>query len=249
MAALGIAAADYGHQWKNELAAFRGTLGLLEEETLPFCKKLKERKGGVTLRLAHRLGVVPDLEKICRWLDRIQTLFSEQRPAFPPPDEDLESIAVGPWLEEIITRWQQRLEKMGSPVTLQLEGAPDKAVVQANRLWLTRAVDNLLSNAARTAAQAAEKEGRNPRVTLTSNATGGWVFLKIADNGTGIPAEVRPYLFNDRVPAEIARGHGTGALITAFVAQFYGGTVQIERTGPEGTAIVLTLPIQKEKAL
>ena len=40
-----------------------------------------------------------------------------------------------------------------------------------------------------------------------------------------------------------AQGHGAGGLITAFVAQFYGGTVRIERTGEQGTVVVLELPV------
>jgi signal transduction histidine kinase len=77
---------------------------------------------------------------------------------------------------------------------------------------------------------------------LTVEAVGGYVHLDIGDTGRGIPADALPRIFD---PFFTTRPEGTGlglAIARRFVEQS-GGTLTVERTGPEGTVVRLSWPI------
>jgi len=109
---------------------------------------------------------------------------------------------------------------------LPVEGNPDE---------LHRLVLNLLDNAARHTPPLATIE-------LTLRKEGADAVVEIADDGPGIPAQMRTQIFDRFVrgegPADTARGTGTGlglAIVTA-VADSHGGSVEA-LDSPSGGAL------------
>ncbi len=79
-------------------------------------------------------------------------------------------------------------------------------------------------------------------LSLAATTAGGYVRLYIRDTGRGIPPVALPRIFD---PFFTTRSEGTGlglAIARRFVEQS-GGTLTIERTGPEGTVVRLSWPI------
>ncbi|MCA9901853.1 MAG: hypothetical protein KC433_26915, partial [Anaerolineales bacterium] len=98
-------------------------------------------------------------------------------------------------------------------------------------------------------------EGGTVDVSLSKK--NGWAYLKIADNGMGIPAEDLPYIFDRfyRVDKARARGQsgkggaGLGLAIAKWIAQAHGGNIDVMSTVGEGTTFTIILPILAEKTM
>lgn len=120
----------------------------------------------------------------------------------------------------------------------RVQGA-DGVVAMVQPHHLDQMLANLLGNAVKYAGRADEV-----RVTTTDST----VTLSIADQGPGVPPELRPRLFERFSRADDARdrpGTGLGLFITRELARANGGDV-VHRDGtPHGAVFELTLPLAR----
>jgi two-component system, OmpR family, sensor histidine kinase BaeS len=94
---------------------------------------------------------------------------------------------------------------------------------------------NLVSNAL-----AYERSGGTIRVEGTGS--GGQVVITVRDDGTGIPADLLPRVFDRFVKGPSSTGSGLGLAIVRDVVEAHGGSVSATSTVEQGTAITLRLP-------
>ncbi len=73
-------------------------------------------------------------------------------------------------------------------------------------------------------------------------AAGGWVLLTVRDDGSGIPAELLPRVFDRFVKGPSSTGSGLGLAIVRDVVEAHGGSVSATSTQADGTAIVIKVP-------
>jgi signal transduction histidine kinase len=79
-------------------------------------------------------------------------------------------------------------------------------------------------------------------ITITTRRTGGGVIVEIADDGPGIPAEVRSRIFEPFFTTKpVGAGTGLGLDISRRIVLSYRGTLTV-RSRPGRTAFVVTLP-------
>ncbi|MBM3367451.1 MAG: hypothetical protein FJY43_04090 [Betaproteobacteria bacterium] len=110
---------------------------------------------------------------------------------------------------------------------------------QINQVFL-----NLITNAV----QATPEKGG--RITVrTSMPDAAHVAIEIADNGTGIPAEVLLKIFDPFFTTKpVGQGTGLGLSISYRIARNHGGTLQVQSTPGAGTCFTLQLPVQPPAA-
>jgi len=114
--------------------------------------------------------------------------------------------------------------------------------VDGSRDELHRMVLNLLDNAIR-------HTPRGSCVELTLREEGGEALVEVADDGPGIPAEMRAQVFDRFVrgqgPADTARGTGTGLglAIVSAVAESHGGSVEAAESKSGGARFVARIPL------
>ncbi|RMF57410.1 MAG: GAF domain-containing protein [Bacteroidetes bacterium] len=83
-----------------------------------------------------------------------------------------------------------------------------------------------------------------PKLTVTTRRENGHVAIHVADNGPGIPDEVRAHIFEPFFTTK-PTGSGTGlglSLSHDIVTQGHGGTLTVESTPGAGATFVVTLP-------
>ena len=108
-----------------------------------------------------------------------------------------------------------------------IDQVSDGLVVSADRDRLAQALDNLLTNALRHGA---------PPVRVSAEAVGPSVEIRVSDQGTGVPEELRPRLF-DRFATGVSRGGtGLGLFIVRELARAHGGDATYEPPGGESLA-------------
>jgi signal transduction histidine kinase len=121
-------------------------------------------------------------------------------------------------------------------VSITTEESPSISAL-FNKTIVSSAVYNLLLNAC-FAAQRAREPGK---VEISLCDDHSFVCIRVKDNGSGVPADVRQNLSQPFATSGKEGGMGLGTTIAAYVAREYGGSVQIESSCPGSTIFALRL--------
>lgn len=112
---------------------------------------------------------------------------------------------------------------------------PDAAWAEAGPI-VRSAIGNLVENAVE------HHDGpETPEVGIEVVDDSGWVAVRVADDGPGIPASILAVLSADREEAT-QHGEGLGLWLVRWVAEHYGGEVTFEANEARGTVVSLRLP-------
>ena len=108
----------------------------------------------------------------------------------------------------------------------------------------------VLLNLFHNAVQYTDAEKGDIQLSLDKVADG--VELTVRDNGSGIPEEHLPYLFDRFYRSDPSRarkygGAGLGLAITKSIIELHGGTIRVESTVEEGTVFYVWLPALDEQ--
>jgi two-component system NtrC family sensor kinase len=140
-----------------------------------------------------------------------------------------------------------RAEKQGFNVTLVRDFDPQAGDVDLYPQEFTRVLLNLISNGFyATAKRGALANGAayEPTVSASTRNLGDRVEIRIRDNGTGIPPEVKEKMFNPFFTTKPA-GEGTGlglSLSHDIVVKQHAGTIDVDTTPGEFTEFRIVLP-------
>jgi len=98
---------------------------------------------------------------------------------------------------------------------------------------LSRAADNLISNAIRYAAS---------EITLSCHKNANNIEIRVADDGAGIDPQALPHVF-ERFYKGIDGNHGIGLSIVKAIVEQQGGHITAENRGEGGALFTITLSI------
>jgi signal transduction histidine kinase len=139
-----------------------------------------------------------------------------------------------------------RAEKQGFNITLQRDLDPGAGQADLYPQEITRVLLNLISNGFyATAKRAAQANGDyEPVLAAATKNLGDRVEIRIRDNGTGIPVEIKERLFTPFFTTKPA-GEGTGlglSLSHDIVVKQHAGTIEVETEPGEYTEFRIVLP-------
>jgi two-component system osmolarity sensor histidine kinase EnvZ len=183
---------------------------------------------------ATRAAMIGDIEQ----MDAIVGQFLDY--ARPVPQQPAQRVELAPLVEAALA--QARFDHLGQTVLhVELEPA---LVASAHPTELSRALDNLFTNAARY--------GRDPATGLLELSVrlqrdGDDAVLVVADRGPGIAADaldrvLRPFERGDAARGG-TRGAGLGLAIVDRVARLHGGQLRLALNSPTGLRAELRFPL------
>ena len=127
------------------------------------------------------------------------------------------------------------------PVVIAYELDESLPLVNANPNALRQVLNNLLINA-----RHALESTVDPQITVETcpaeYAGGDYLDIRVHDNGSGIPEELRESLFDPYVSSK-TRGSGLGLAIVKRIVEEHGGTVWAENRVDGGATLVVRLPV------
>jgi two-component system NtrC family sensor kinase len=132
-------------------------------------------------------------------------------------------------------------------ITLERNFAPAIAPVELVPQDMTRVLLNLFGNgfyAANKRRSAAANGGFKPTLAVTTRDLGAQVEIRVRDNGTGIPPEIRDRLFQPFFTTK-PTGEGTGLGLSIsydIVTQQHGGTIEVDSEFGAFTEFTVRLP-------
>lgn len=128
-------------------------------------------------------------------------------------------------------------------IRIDADALPE-ATVHGDPELIGRLLLNLLDNAIKYS-----PAGSTVTVRMKHRA-GAWEVV-VADNGPGIPADAQPHIFDRFYRVDIARsrgergrtsGAGLGLSIATWIAESHGGSLELVRSGAEGSVFRFTIP-------
>jgi two-component system, NtrC family, sensor kinase len=140
-----------------------------------------------------------------------------------------------------------RAEKTGFSITLKHDLDPEAGAIELYPQEITRALLNLISNgfyAATRRKVEARDDTFEPVLSAATRNLGPTVEIRIRDNGTGIPPEVREKMFNPFFTTK-PTGEGTGlglSMTHDIIVKQHGGRIDVETEPGVFTEIIITLP-------
>jgi signal transduction histidine kinase len=251
LASLGQLTAGIAHEIKNPLNFVNNFSALSAElidelndvlKPVALDGKVREELDELTLMLKGNLEKVVQHGKRADSIVKNMLLHSregagEHRPA------DINAI-----IEESLNLAYHgaRAEKAGFNITLQRDLDPAAGMIDLYPQEITRVFLNLISNGFYAAAKRKEagEEGFEPTLSASTKSLGHRVEIRIRDNGTGIPQEVKEKMFNPFFTTKPA-GEGTGLGLSMshdIVVKQHGGRIDVDTIPGEFTEFIISLP-------
>ena len=132
------------------------------------------------------------------------------------------------------------LNAQGHGHTFNLECPDEPLPVDGDQERIEQVIMNIVSNAIKYTAD-------NGVITMTAGVSGKYVYVKVSDNGVGIPEKDLPNLFErfyrvDKARSRATGGTGLGLSIAKEILQQHKGDIRIESVYGEGTDVTVSLP-------
>jgi two-component system, NtrC family, sensor kinase len=140
-----------------------------------------------------------------------------------------------------------RAEKQGFKINIERSLDPAAGEADVFPQEITRALLNLISNGFYAATKRKEQDktdGYEPTLVASTKNLGDCVEIKIRDNGTGIPPDVKEKMFNPFFTTKPA-GEGTGlglSICHDIIVKQHSGSIEVDSQPCEFTEIRIILP-------
>ncbi|MGJ8639699.1 MAG: sensor histidine kinase [Opitutaceae bacterium] len=149
------------------------------------------------------------------------------------------TVDLGALAESALDVLHGLLEDNHSEVVLNSKSA----ICQADGDRITQVLVNIISNAVRHCPP-------RTRITLASGVESGFAWVRIQDNGPGIPIEQQPLIFERFYRGDTARKHGQGSTglglaISKLIVQAHGGHIELESSSGQGSCFTIHLPVER----
>jgi two-component system, NtrC family, sensor kinase len=137
-----------------------------------------------------------------------------------------------------------RAEKPNFNVTLRRDFDSTAGMVEVFPQEISRVFLNLVSNGFYAVTKRKGENGFDPVLSATTRNLGDAVEIRIRDNGTGIPPDVKEKMFNPFFTTKPA-GEGTGLGLSMshdIIVKQHGGTIDVETEPGQFTEFRIVLP-------
>jgi signal transduction histidine kinase len=140
-----------------------------------------------------------------------------------------------------------RAERPAFNVILQRDFDAAAGTVEMFPQEITRVLLNLIANGFYAVAKRKAElgdSGFDPVLRASTKSLGDTVEIRIRDNGTGIPSEVKDKMFNPFFTTKPA-GEGTGLGLSMshdIIVKQHGGTIDVETAPGQFTEFIILLP-------
>jgi GAF domain-containing protein len=252
LASLGQLTAGIAHEIKNPLN-FVNNFSAVSVELID---ELREALGGVHLdnKLRAEIDEIADmlqgnLDKVVQHGKRADSIVKNMLLHSRAGSGEHRPVDINAIVEESLNLAYHgaRAEKQGFNITLERSFDPAAGEVDLFPQEITRVLLNLISNGFYAATKRkAEANGADyePTLTATTENLGDSVEIRIRDNGTGIPAEVRDKMFNPFFTTKPA-GEGTGLGLSIshdIIVKQHGGSIEVNTQPGAFTEFRIVLP-------
>ena len=220
--------ADIAHELRTPLHILQGRLeGMLDGVYATTPDQIEE-----TLEETRLLGhLVEDLQTLS---------MAESGQLALRPTRFLLADLVG----DLVSSFTAQAEAQGVELVTRNEQAPQH--IMADYMRMHQVLSNLVSNALRYTSEGGE-------VSIETDFREVAACIRVKDNGSGIPAENLPFVFDRFWRGEKARSRdgassGLGLAIAQQLVKSHGGQIEVESNVGQGSTFTIELPLENEES-
>ncbi len=256
MASLGQTAAGVAHEINNPLAFVTNNLAVLKREVSGLhdllClyqqaeQTLAEYEHTLHVRIVE-LAEEVDLpfvlenldglmERSTRGLHRIQKIVQGLRDFAHLDEADFQEADLNAGVRSTVALMRTIAE--GRQITLETDLA-SIPLLSCYPAKLNMVLQSLISNAI-------DASPPGGRVVVTTRPVGAEVMVEVADDGSGIPVEIRDRIFEPFFTTKpIGKGTGLGLSISYGIIKDHFGSIDFESSPGQGTRFTFRLPVKE----
>jgi signal transduction histidine kinase len=211
-------AAGVAHEIRNPITAAKSLVQQMGED--PNSKET----------LAYANVALAELDRVERSISHLLRFAREEELA-------LRDVRLGEVVDSALATFQDRAARAGVRIEREIDSA---GPIRGDTEKLRRVVINLVGNAIDALEQARTPD---PRVSVLAgeNLAGSQVWLRVRDNGPGIPPEARERIFDPFYTSKQG-GTGLGLALSRKLVEAHGGSIELHSAPGEGTEFVVTFP-------
>lgn len=213
-------AKQVAHEIKNPLTPMKLNLQYLD-------MMIRNDEDPEKIEMATHKTIKVMLEQI-NTLSEIATSFSNFAKMPLPKMEEYDVCAVIQSTFELYRNHEK--------VQINLLCKPKKVLTLGDRELMGRIINNLIINGIQSVVAP-----NVPEITLSLELTGHKIFIRVRDNGGGIPEEIKDKVFLPNFSTKYT-GSGLGLAMAKQGIEFFGGKIYFEPLASGGTEFVIELP-------
>ena len=252
LASLGQLTAGIAHEIKNPLNFVNNFSGVSAE----LIDELQDALSGISIDHKARAEIKEltetlrgNLDKVVQHGKRADAIVKNMLLHSRAGSGEHRPVDINALVEESLSlAWHgARAEKQGFNITLEKSFDPTAGEADVFPQEITRALLNLISNGFYAATKRkADANGGDyePTLAAATKNLGDRVEIRIRDNGTGIPPEVKDKLFSPFFTTKPA-GEGTGLGLSIshdIIVKQHGGSIEVDTQPGEFTELRIILP-------
>jgi nitrogen-specific signal transduction histidine kinase len=217
-AATGRLAGTIAHEINNPMEAIKNAIYLLQTHVKPKGEPVYSVLKGETERVAR---IVRQMLGLYRTSEQVCTM-------------DVNSV-----IEDTLALFSRQLERANVTPHVVLSKLP---TVVGSSDQLRQVMSNLVVNARDSMPKGGSLTIRTRHIS-SRDGVRGFVRIAVADNGTGIPKEVLPNIFEPFVSTKGEKGTGLGLWIVKGIVENHGGKLRVRSQVGKGTVFLIDFPV------
>ena len=253
LASLGQLTAGIAHEIKNPLNFVNNfsalSIELIDEMTDLFENPTLDEAGRRKELDEIRELLKSNLEKVVQHGKRADSIVKNMLLHSREGSGEQRAVDINALLDESLNLAYHgaRAEKPGFNITLRRDLDPDAGLIELFPQEITRALLNLISNGFYAASKREAENGEaafEPVLSAATKDLGNHIEIRIRDNGTGIPPEVKEKMFNPFFTTKPA-GEGTGLGLSMshdIIVKQHGGRIEVDTQPGQFTEFTIVLP-------
>ncbi|MBD2449908.1 PAS domain S-box protein [Nostoc sp. FACHB-152] len=258
MSSLGELVAGVAHEINNPVNFIHGNLSHLEEHTQDLLRVIN----------LYRSNNLPEFEMLCEEIDleyiqedlpkilrsmkvgtqRIRQIVLSLRTFSRMDEAEFKAVDIHEGIDSTLMILQHRLkEKPQFPEIQVIKEYTSLPLVECYAGQLNQVFMNILANAI-DALEVGIGKDKLPTITITTSVIDvNWIKIAIADNGMGMPEQVKQRIFNPFFTTKpIGKGTGMGLSISyQIITEKHAGKLECHSKPGQGTEFVIKIPIQQ----
>ncbi|MCI7263864.1 MAG: ATP-binding protein, partial [Clostridiaceae bacterium] len=176
-----------------------------------------------------------EIDREAKIIDDLLTLVRMDRST---PDLNIATVSINTLIEQILKRLRPIAKKRNIEVVYE---SVREVKADVDEVKLSLAITNLVENAIKYN----QEEGW---VHVTLDADHKFFYVKVIDNGVGIPAEFQDHVFErfyrvDKARSRETGGTGLGLAITKNIVLLHQGAIKLQSKEGEGTTFTVRIPL------